>query len=457
MFHRTLRRLARTTIQRSTGTVTAATATSGSQQLVPPYPTEGGHVPIYSMAHGLVLKRNWVFRNAEWCDLCKEPVAQWVNHQGRKDHALMDSHYTQMMEMPRRWNPKEVLETFMQHLNIDCIEPYHAMYATYDKQHRNEVYAMLVKLEEAGMLYFGEPKQTYLHRMQGGLRGMDHQGALVLHECILGPFMRLYPDGHIQDFSNLVDFVTCSYNMETVYDLCGMYTLDKVALKAQYKPSSPAAMGLGGIASSSSATTGFQNEVAQADSTVGVSHRAKHLAGAAGGAAASPRQVALRAAQAARQQENREEEAFSRKAVFLRQVLGQLRWLMLPEQEHPAGFTFPPHIITIGELCLKALVVEIIAARLCEYMVRVEPVWRAFGYERRRLDLTAVLKRRDDVVPEPVKYFYRSMSPRMDDLYGTNSSFLDGEVRRGLEKKGLPVLPEFAENLKPVSVSLMKN
>lgn len=396
---------------------------SSSVRLSPPYPTEGGHVPIYSMCHGLVQKRNWVFRNPDWCELCREPVAVWVNHMSRKDHALMDQHYTVMMEFPRRWNPQEVLEEFMDALGPE-VQAYHANYARYDRQHRNELYAMLVKLEEAGMLYFDEPKDTYLFSMQGGLRGMDHQGALVLHQFILGPFMRLFPDGHIQDYSNLVDFVTCSYNMETVYDLCGMYTLDKVALRSNFRPSSPAAMGLGGIASSSVASSGFEQPAA-----------------AGNGDGTSPAARAVRT----KQQEDLDEEAFSRKAVFVRQILGQMRWLLLPGQEHPAGFTFPPHIITLGEICVKALVAQIIAARLCEYVVRAEPVWRSFGFERKKLDLHAIAAGSQDVLPSPVKYTYRRMSPQMDDLYTCERSVMDEEIREELRRKGAPIPPALAE------------
>lgn len=72
---------------------------------------------------------------------------------------------------------------------------------------------MLVELSEAGMLNFDSPSETFLQRMQGGLRGMSSQGSLVLHELILLPFMRLFPQAHIQDLSNLLDFVTCSYNL----------------------------------------------------------------------------------------------------------------------------------------------------------------------------------------------------------------------------------------------------
>lgn len=402
---------------------------------MPPYPTDGGHVPIYSMVHGLIQKRNWVFRNPEWCELCKEPVAQWVNHQGRKDHALLDMHYTALVEFPRRWNPAEVLQVFCDELGLD-VTVYQRRFAQYDREHRNELYAMLVKLEEEGMLYFGESKHTYLHRMQGGLRGMDHQGALVLHECILGPFMRLYPNGHIQDYSNLVDFVTCSYNMETVYDLCGMYTLDKVALKANYKASSPAALGLGGIATSAPASSGFEQQATLPSAA---------MSSSSSSSSSSPTITTEQIRASAKQQEDLDEEAFSRKAVFVRQLLGQLRWLTLPQQEHPAGFTFPPQVITLGELCLKSLVVEIIAARLCEYMVRAEPVWRHFGFERKRLNMRGTVKEADDVVPSMVKFFYRPMSPRMDDLYWTGTSKLDEGVGKELRRKGLPVPPEFSK------------
>lgn len=382
----------------------------GSANIPSPYATEGGHVPIWSIVNGFVQKRNWVFRNPEWCDLCKEPVALWVNHHGRKDHALMDMHYTQMMEFPRRWNPETILAVFLDELGLP-VEVYQRYYTGYEREHRNELYAMLVALEEAKMLHFGEPRDTYLSRMQGGLRGMDHQGALVLHRYILGPFMRLYPNGHIQDFSNLVDFVTCAYNMETVYDLCGLYTLDKVALKADYKPSSPAALGLGGIATHSSAAHGFSQQPRES----------------------SPPQQPQRTVAAganSRSAADMEEEAFSRKAVFVRQLLGQLRWLTLPGEEHPAGYTFPQHLMLLGEICLKSLVVEIVAARLCEYMVRVEPVWRDHGHERVKLNVDKIMKSEADILPEPVKFFYRPMSPKMDDFYGTRRGALDETLEK---------------------------
>ncbi|ORC88186.1 uncharacterized protein TM35_000182430 [Trypanosoma theileri] len=384
----------------------------GSSNIPSPYAVEGGHVPIWSIVNGIVQKRNWVFRNPEWCDLCKEPVALWVNHHGRKDHALMDMHYTQMIEYPRRWNPEEILNVFFDELQLP-VETYQRYYATYEREHRNELYAMLLKLEEAKMLYFGEPRDTYLHRMQGGLRGMDHQGALVLHRYLLGPFMRLYPNGHIQDYSNLVDFVTCAYNMETVYDLCGFYTLDKVALKADYKPSSPAALGLGGIAVHSSASHGFTKQATDQRQELQQQQRQGSV-GSSGGRSAA----------------DMEEEAFSRKAVFVRQLLGQLRWLTLPAEEHPAGFTFPEHLILLGEICLKSLVVEIIAARLCEYMVRVEPVWRDHGYERVKLNVDKIMKSHGDILPEPVKFFYRTMSPKLDDLYSTKRGLLDETLEK---------------------------
>ncbi|CUG90628.1 Hypothetical protein, putative [Bodo saltans] len=367
---------------------------SGLLKNVPsPYRTEGGHVPIYSVAHGRIQKRNWIFRNASWCDLCKEPVALWVNHHGRKDHALLDLHYSQMVEWPRRWRAEDILHTFLSQLKVP-IDRYQAQYSHHDRERRNEIYSMIVKLEAEGVLFLGEPRQSFLFRMQGGLRGMDHQGALVLHEFILGPFMRLYPEGGIQDFSNLVDFVTCSYNMETVYDLCGFYSIDRSG--RDMKPSSPAAMGLGGIASSSSATTGFQSTPATS-STQAAPATATEIAKA----------------------EQEEEDAFSRKAVFVRQLLGQLRWVLDDDREHPTGKVFAPHIVVLSEILIKALVAEIIAVRICEYVVRVEPVWRDFGFERKALakDTNKELKRPTVTPPPGVRFFYRHMSEKHDDLY----------------------------------------
>jgi hypothetical protein len=418
----------------------SAVTSSAVPPLRPNYATEGGSVPVYSMLHGRVQRRNWVLHNPQWCDLCKEPVAQWVNHMGRKDHALMDMHYTCMMEWQRRWNPEHLIQAFQEHLGIDSIEPLHRLFSLEDQHGRNEIYAMLVKLEEAGMLSFGETRDTYLHMMLGGLRGMDQQGALVLHECLFKPFVHLYPDAHIQDYSNLVDFITCGYNMETVYDLCGMYTLDKLALKAQFGPTSPAAMGLGGIATSSSASFGYRNESTAASCTAAAATTTT--------APVNPKAAQAQVAKARREQENMEEEAFSRKAAFMRQILGQLRWLLMPTQVHPAGYTFPEHIITLGEICLKALVVQIVASRVVEYTVRVEPVWHSFGFERRKRSVAEIAKARDDIVPRLFRYTHHTVMPSITELYSSSSTALDDYVAKGLHKKGLPVPKEFQKPIK---------
>ncbi|CAJ1987551.1 KREPB7 [Leishmania donovani] len=450
---RALRATSTSMSSRTRVTMASAAGDNGTNVLRPPYPTEGGSVPVYSMMHGQIDKRNWVFRNPQWCELCNEPVSRWLDHQGRKDHALLDLHYSQLAEWPRRWNPEAVLSTFMEHLGIDSVEPYHALFSKLDSEGRTELYAMLVKLEEAGMVHFGSSRDTYLSRMVGGMRGFDHQGALVLHECLMGPFLRLFPNGLIQDYSNLLDFISCGYNMETVYDMCGMYTLDKVALRERYGPSSPAAMGLGGVATCSSASRGYENDLLASLSTTSSSSSSSAASDSAADAASAPgggsgaktRLAQLQAARAAKLQEKSEEEAFSRKTAFVRQLLGQLRWLLMPEQEHPAGFTFPPHIITLGELCLKGLVVAIIEARLCEYMVRAEPVWVSFGLERRKLKQSAIANA-GDVVPQPVQYSYRPMARDLRDLYSTQPSALDAMVQAGLLKKKLPTLKAFGKH-----------
>jgi hypothetical protein len=379
-----------------------------------PYPTEGGAVPIYSMANGRVSKRLWTFRNSSWCELCKEPVALWVNHHGRKDHALMDLHYTQMVEFPRAWDPVRILTSFLDLLGVQ-LERYHRHYARYDLERRVEIRAMMAHLEEVGMLHLGDPRGSFLARVQGGLRGMDNQGALVLHRYIVGPFMRLYPDGGIQDFSNMVDFVTCAYNMETVYDVCGFCEMDRLKGKGMdLKPSSPAALGLGGIASSSSATTGYQSAAATA--TV--------IAGSGGGGGVGT----------AAEQQQQHEEAFSRKAVFVRQVLGQLRWAQSEERVHPTGRVFPPHAVVLAEVLLKALVAEIIAVRLCEYMVRVEPVWRDLGLERTALAVAAKATAGRSQAPALVKFGYRAMAASMDDVYDVSAPVPVDPSRRGTKK-----------------------
>ena len=354
-----------------------------------PYAVEGGAVPIFQLAAGgRINKRTWNSRNPNWCDLCKEPVSLWANHHGRKDHALLDLHYSSMVEFERNWDAEVLLKAFEDYMGLS-IGAYHKNHAETDRRRRLEILALVRFLEREQVLNLTEPRNTFLSRMTGGLRGMDHQGALVMHRELLGTMMRFYPDGGIQDFSNLLDFISCAYNLETVYDLGGYAAVDPAAVDGQMKlgSTSPSALGLGGAAVGSTAANGFGSTTATG--------------------------AGDRSGEALTDQEH--QEAFSRKAVFVRLIFGQLRWVSVEDQVHPTGRVFPHHIVLSCELLLNMLMAECIAVRICEYMVRVESVWRHHGLERKKKGPNEVQNR--ESTPRPLRYSYRPMSTTYDDLF----------------------------------------
>lgn len=365
-----------------------ATIGANVASLAHPYATEGGGpVPLYSKVHGRIQKRNWAFKNPSWCQICREPISLWVNHMGRKDHSLLDAHYTQIVEWPRKWDAEKMLREFAA-LHGLPIESLQGRYSKYDQQRRGEIFAITQHLAERNVLSMGDPKLLFLNRMQGGLRGVDQQGALVLHQFILGPFMRLYPEEHIQNYSNLVDFCTCAYNLETVYDLCSFSKLDKISTK-EMKVTSPGAMGMGGQGSAFG-----NNQGAELNAGAGKS--------------------------AETQTDAEYEEAFSRKASFIRSLFGQLRWVTSNGREHPAGKKVPHDCIVLCEILVKALVAEIIACRLCEYIIRVEPIWREYGFERQVRDMPKRVA--EPLVRDLIRYHYRPMQHDGSDLYTVPTS-----------------------------------
>lgn len=312
------------------------------------YKFEGNNapVPLYQVTHGRITKRQWNARNVAWCDICKEPISLWVNHIGRKDHALLDTHYTQHVEWERRWLPIDVLTYCCDQIGVGMAS-IHRWHGSDDTQRRNDIFALVKYLEGEKLLRLGDVRSTFLSRLQGMMRGMDCQGAMVFHEMLLPPLLRLFPEGHIFDYSNFVDFVSCSYNLETVYDLCGFATLDPTPMM---RATSPGAVGLG-----------YQG-----------------IAGSAEGISGSTTSETINEAD--------NEAMFSRKAMFLRSILGQLRWTTTEDQVHPTGKTIAAHLVVTGKLLVQALMTELLHVRICEYIVRSEPVWMEFGLEQKKRD-----------------------------------------------------------------------
>ena len=242
---------------------------------------------------------------------------------------------------------------------------------------------------DRGVISFADPKTTYLTRLCGSVMGMNLQAELALRRYLMGPLLKLFPFGDIPVFSNFIDFVVCGYNLETVYDLCGFSRID-AGSKGVHVSTSPAAAGLGGLSTAHSTTsTQYSSDV--------------------GGGETMTRQSAANA-------EMEAQEAFSRKASFVRSLLGQLRWAVTDDKEHPQGRRYDDHVVAIAELCCRYLIAETLTCRLCEYAVRTEPMWREHGMERAKLDVGE--KFRQPLEPPAVeRWGYREMQPFGHDMY----------------------------------------
>ena len=74
------------------------------------------------------------------------------------------------------------------------------------------------------------------------------------------------------------------------------------------------------------------------------------------------------------------ELTYAYKAFILRNLLGQLRWAMdvdvaIPKH-HTLARSCKPHVAVVAEKAGHALITDMIFCRVCEYVSRVEPVWR---------------------------------------------------------------------------------
>lgn len=107
-------------------------------------------------------------------------------------------------------------------------------------------------------------------------------------------------------------------------------------------------------------------------------------------------------------------EGLYSKPGFIRAVIGQLRWCM-ERAPHPLGFEQPPHLQELGEITVKALLAEIVDGRVCEYIVRAEPVWRESGMERRKVKLRKEIV--SDNAPALECVSYRPLDRSGDDRY----------------------------------------
>jgi hypothetical protein len=365
-----------------------------------PFPVRswrGTHVPVYSVLRGKVTKRDWTYHDPTWCGICNEPIAAWLTHIGRKDHSLLDTHYDLLVDFPsRRWDAQSVLEETLTRKRLGAagadVTAYHKALDKTEHARRTELTALIDHLLRLEVLDIGE---------RGGRRqqanhwfGSNLEGHLAIHQFMIPMLTRLFPMCDLPVLSNFEDFISSAYNMETVYDVCGLRTIDPASGGASdgadgANRGSGEGSGGWGDNDTASATSSQPPDTATTTDTEGDTVR------------------------------------FSHKANFVRSVLAQLRWCLL-EEEPPSflsGAARGGHVAVLGRQCALSLIAEMIDARVCEYVVRSEMVWHRHGMERRVLtgdpeaDDAGLFASRWDATPRPHVALYKSQALHADELY----------------------------------------
>jgi hypothetical protein len=311
------------------------------------YVGSGPSMPIYMTSpNGKYVRRYWAHRSAEWCDACQEPIAQWLQHMGRMDHSLLDMHYNAMADYPhRRWSAADVLDQAQRRYSRRHGEGFMKMVTLSEAQRRDEITAMICRLRDAGLLTLGRMSLAF-----NAAHGPSLQGSMVQYRLLPQIILAFFPNASVGALSDAMCFVLSNYNMETVYDLCSLQAVDEAATDT----------------SDADELTPFMSRTAQWSA----SDESEGGSGGSGEGGESSGDAGV---------------AFSRKAGFLRGVLGQLRFLF-EDRDHPLGTEVAEwHRVVAMELC-RAIVVESFFVRSCEYSVRMDAVWRSKGCEQLRAD-----------------------------------------------------------------------
>jgi hypothetical protein len=302
---------------------------------------EGGHVPIFSAhASANAVRHSWAFRNAGWCEACREPISSWLGHVGRMDHNLLDLHYSAIADYKhRKWNPEEVIAQLPYTFGLRSTQSLIDVYGQEDHARRVEISTLISFLGAEEIITLGDMSYAFTAEMGGGL-----QGTMVQHQMMITPLLHMFPNAAVANLSDLTCFMFSNYHFETIYDLCSLSEIDEAAADEAGDRWTPFGEGRGKVASQALCAAGAE-------------------AGAEEGGADEGR------------------TSFSQKGRFLRGVMGQLRWCM-QGRPHPAfSSELPEWVSVIGDRLLRLIICEIVYLRSCEYSVRMEPVWREQGFE----------------------------------------------------------------------------
>jgi hypothetical protein len=281
-----------------------------------------------------------------FCSLCHELVNDYSEHVGKRDHICMEIVFRVLCQYQRTWrSPVELVRLFTDSFSSKFktgsgMGAMHRYEALDQRQRRQELLLLLMHLQEREMIFIGRDFDNERHGSSTGISAF-----LVLHEHMMRGIVAMIPMLDQKDVACLAQMCSATYNCETVYDLCGFDLLMK-------KP---------GILAPQDLNTSEW----PASSGNGAAH------------ALHPKECPPMVFS---------EPTYSLKAACVRRVLGQLRFALAdecvgipPVWESVARGTPDTYLYAVAQTAVRMLIAEIIACKVMEYAVRVEPTWRRCG------------------------------------------------------------------------------
>ena len=236
-----------------------------------------------------------------WCSLCKEPFNSYSEHRGKRDHICLEMFYDSLVDYHRVWAADSVVLSMQRSLRNLTMHALFSKHDSIDVLRREDAFAMLSELKKAKIILLG--RELLASPLKN--KETSYQGSLAMFEWHWDCVSRLFPKADAKQVSSFTQMAASAYNLETVYDLCG--------LKHLFQPGDFA--------------------------------------------------------------EGTDDYTYFYKGVWLRSILGQLRWMMDPRAEVLVP-NCPAQFEVIGAIVFRLLIAETIFTRACEYVCRVEAVWR---------------------------------------------------------------------------------
>lgn len=302
-----------------------------------------------------------------WCSLCLEPLNDWDNHRGKRDHICLELFYDTLVHMDRLWKPKDLWgEVYRNVLHCRADQednsalamfglghdgrkgspvlqnsstftwqgpsPFNKFFRAFDRdepaQRRRELHACLKFLQQKGVL----------HLDSSNLHQTSYYGQVVMFKELFPPLARIFPKADAKEISALTMMVYATYNNETVFDLCEMEHLIPEALIRERTAIAPPVSSSDG--DEDACMLACENN---ADSGEAVPYYLK--------------------------------------GIFFRAVLGSLRWALEPDTLSPPpglGANEDQHgfFCVLAAHAARLLVAELIFYKISEYVARVEGVFR---------------------------------------------------------------------------------